>query len=356
MKSILCLIFAFSLSISIYFFVFSQKIETGTKPEFYKNFTASEKKLYDVLPEETKQKLIKLYTLTKSNNLNVESSQQKQISTLGITQNQTPQPSIPRANNANLNKTVASPGQQSVPQQNNNPYKGTPYQDYYASGQQQYGGDPNGGNDVNYTPLSAEDMKNLPKLGGTNVDCASNHEVIGNLNGTTNILKMDTNRLCVVFGKKIKVVDGRRPGGCTPGTQHNCGTAIDVDVNNIGDQKMRALLVLAFICSGYNVGSYQRGFPAHFDHEFPTGSNSCGNGSIAWKTWSNNSSQKNGASIPYETYTRDALNIMGMPATSASHFRQLYKCPSKKEMAQKAKAALEKMGIGEGLCRPELKV
>lgn len=349
------LIFFFSFVLYWPVFLFAQQISV---PEFYKNFSDTEKRLFDSLPDLTKQKLNSLYNMVKQQNLSKASSTSVNLYSNSV-QSQAPLQTYSPTNPGIVPITSFTPPRQqaqnpyTLPE--NNPYYGTAFEKYYADSQFKYGADPNGGFSQSYTPLTTEEMKNLPKLGSQNADC-SNFGVNGNMNGTSEILRMDTNRLCISFGKKIKVVDAKRGGDCRSGAQHNCGRAMDVDVNSFGDKKTRVLLVLAFICSGYNVGSYEKGFPAHFDHEFPTGS-TCSSDGKAWKTWSRWAHTNGKAPLPYEDYVRDAMSLMGFQAKSSTEFRQNPGCPTKAVMAQKAKEALVKIDpTYSGLCFPQGKI
>jgi hypothetical protein len=281
-------------------------------------------------------KLVKVAEVLKSKNA---SSTETKLSLPDLQTSNTPTSQTPYFNSEtgqyqNKPPTQKTSNQQPIQNQNpflpqNNPYQDTPFQKYFADSQQAYGGSPTGGYDTSLQTLSREDMKDLPKLGSGGENCQSNFGVNGNMSGTTARVRFDTNRLCVAFGKRIKVIDAKR--GCGGPSRHCFGEAIDYEVKSYGDRKQQALLVVAFIALGYNIGSYEKGFPIHSDHEEAG----------KWKTWSRWAHTNGQAPLPYEDAVRDALSLIGMPANSALEFRSKYGNPPKTLMIQKAKAFLE---------------
>jgi len=277
------------------------------------NFTASELKLLNTLDLESKKKLIQIAELVQKKNTQTVSNTQ--------TTSNSANPYISTTTAASQNPYIA-----------NNPYQNSPFEKYYAQNQQQYPNSPTGGYDNNFQPLDTKNLGELPKLGSGGQNCTNNFGVDGSLNGTSPRVKFDTNRICVAFGRRIKVVSAKRPQPCSSGSQHGCGTAVDYEVKTYGDRKQQALLVVAWIALGYNIGSYERAFPLHADHE----------NSGAWKTWSRWAHTNGKASLPYEDAVKDALSLIEMPANSASEFRSKYGYVTKATMIAKAKAFLEK--------------
>jgi hypothetical protein len=296
------------------------------------NFTESELKLINSLDPLTKQKLLKVAELTYQKSTSVNAA--PTTNTTATTYSNTYSTTTPYYNpsTGQYQSSPAPQTQQANPYLGNNPYQNSPYERYYAQNQQQYPNSPTGGYDNNFQPLDTKNLGDLPKLGSGGQNCTNNFGVDGSLNGTSPRVKFDTNRICVAFGRRIKVVSAFRGGTCHSGSQHSCGTAVDYEVKTYGDRKQQALLVVAWIALGYNIGSYERGFPLHADHE----------NSGAWKTWSRWAHTNGKAPLPYEDAVRDALSLIEMPANSASEFRSKYGYATKATMIGKAKAFLEK--------------
>lgn len=296
------------------------------------NFTESEIKLINTLDPLTKQKLLKIAELTYQKSINVNTA--ATTNTGATTYSNTYSTTTPYYN-PSTGQYQSSPvpqTQQTNPYLGNNPYQNSPFEKYYAQNQQQYPNSPTGGYDNNFQPLDTKNLGDLPKLGSGGQNCTNNYGVDGNLNGTSPRVKFDTNRICVAFGRRIKVVSAKRDQPCSSGSQHGCGTAVDYEVKTYGDRKQQALLVVAWIALGYNIGSYERAFPLHADHE----------NSGAWKTWSRWAHTNGKAPLPYEDAVKDALSLIEMPANSASEFRSKYGYATKATMVAKAKAFLEK--------------
>lgn len=317
-------------------FVFSQSLDQilglNSKPEFYKYLSIPEKKLYDSLSDEVKQKINTIYNSVKEKNLknNILTNSNYQSNP-----NNRVNPYIPNRLNPNFNRQNSpskSPNRNSTPE--TNPFHGTPLEKYFTNSQQA-DESPGNGFDLNLPPLTEEEMKNLPKLGvgGEDADC-SNFGVSGNMNGTTAILRFDTARLCRMFGRKIKVIDAKR--SCSNSSRHCLGEAMDYEIRAFGDRKTQALLVIALIGLGYNTASYTYNFPLHSDHER----------SGKWKTWSGvtGTNYRGTNSRPYDIAIRDALHLIGKPANSASEFRSKYGNPTKNEMSERSLKYLKQFG------------
>jgi hypothetical protein len=348
----------FGLFIISIFFVFqeaySQTAQTTPSNIFpYEiNFTESEIKLLKTLDPETLQKLVQVAKLIKEKNLEKASSTTaiagSTVQMFSDTYSpQTPfynsdtgkyqslQPTSSGSSNPFLgNSPTSNNNNNSNPYLSlqNNPYAGSPQSQYFNGGVQS---NPNGGYDSSLQTLNPADMKDLPKLGSGGENCQSNFGVNGNMNGTTNRLRFDTNRLCVAFGKRLKVVDAKR--GCGGPSRHCLGEAIDFDEKVFGDRKQQAIAIVAFISLGYNIGSYEKNFPLHADHEEAS----------KWKTWSRWAHTNGQAALPYADAVRDALSLIGMPANSAAEFRSKYGNPPKSTMSAKAKAFLQSVYGGD---------
>lgn len=206
-------------------------------------------------------------------------------------------------------------------------YNGTrwqPYQNYLNPSTNQYANQPNGGYDLSLATLRPEDMRDLPKLGAGGENCGG-IGAYGSLSpAVTARVKFDLNRICNAFGKRIKIIDSKR--SCGGPSRHCFGEAVDYEVKTYGDRQQQALLVVAFIALGYNLGSYERGFPLHADHEEAR----------YWKTWSRWAQINGRAALPYELAARDALSLIGLPANSANEFRAKYGHPPKQAVSQRA--------------------
>lgn len=181
-------------------------------------------------------------------------------------------------------------------------------------------------------PLSVGSVSNKDFGAGT-ADCSGN----GIINKAANIaildtVKFDTARLCTAFGKKITIVDAVR--NCSGPSRHCFREAIDFEINGYGGREQQAMLIVSLIALGYNIGSYENNFPLHADSEK----------SSYWKTWSRWAHKNGQAPLPYQQQVVDALNIIGMPARSASEFRSKYGKPSKQSMMQKAQSAIRTSG------------
>jgi hypothetical protein len=206
----------------------------------------------------------------------------------------------------------------------------------------------NGGySDANYTPVNPKDYEGYPALGNSNADCGNNGLTKGG-SGLQSKLLSDSAFLCKLFGKKLSFADGKRSGPCgSPGARHNCGEALDFNVEYVGDKKRQALLVLGFMSLGYNVASYEGNFPLHADFY---NYQSCGgvrppNGSC-WGSWSRWAHTNGKAKLPYHPAIKDALILIGLPANSAQEFHSSYAgkgISSKSNIQAKAKQFLQNL-------------
>ncbi len=176
------------------------------------------------------------------------------------------------------------------------------------------------------------------------VNTDSNCEPFGVINKASNInirpeVKYDLARICSAFGRKLVVVDAVRANQtfsnpCQPPSRHLSAEAIDFEIDNYGTRQDQAMLLVALIGLGYNIGSYQKNFPLHADR------GQCPH----WQTWSKIARSAPSQYIPYQQQVVDALNIIGKPARSSGEFTSLYGKFPRSEMVKAAKKAIQKTG------------
>lgn len=167
-------------------------------------------------------------------------------------------------------------------------------------------------------------------------------EGFGVVNKASNInllpqVKIDLGKICVAMKRKIVVVDAVRGGGratycsnpCQPPSRHNCSEAIDFETKSYGSRNDQAMLILALIALGFNIGSYQDNFPLHADKGLCP----------KWQTWSYIARQK-GTYLPYQQPVIDALSMMGFSGvTGSANMPRL----SRNEMMQRARSAIQRV-------------
>jgi hypothetical protein len=183
-------------------------------------------------------------------------------------------------------------------------------------------------------PLGNNDMVDFSKLPPAPPGSCPNYGVRGNMNGIKAKIRLDTNCLCIALGGQLNVVSGYRKGDPR---NHGQGLAIDIAENNFRNPQKDAMLVVALIALGYNIGSYHPGFGSfHADKE----------NSNKWKTWSGvaHTNYQGGYARNYYQMIQDALNLIGTPAISAAQFRNTYGNPPITAMAQKARSYIQKNG------------
>ncbi len=332
------ILFLFSLS-----FLFAQDLLTANnKPEFYNLFSAAEKKLYDSLPEVTKQKLIALYKLVKEKKLGNDKVIENSSTTSAIIPSR-----LNTLQNPYLNNLLSS---QPRPQVQNNGYVaplGSSERAVWGAGGE--GESPYVlGRGQSYIPENFSSLQ--PALGP---DALTNYKPTGadpkcdnfgviNKSSNINVLsqvKFDLGRICSAMQRKLVVVDAVRANKvfsdpCQPPSRHLSREAIDYEIKNYGAREDQMMLIIAFISLGYNIGSYQNNFPLHADR------GQCPH----WQTWSKVANSSPSQYLPYQQPVVDALNAIGLPARSSGEFTSLYGRVSRSVMKQKAQEVIKRTG------------